>query len=143
MSVVLNRAANALEEGNVDAVKQEMILLQAVAMVAEARKAVERVLEPVAEMHAISKLLRKNETDDGSPWRAFSQQWAHAEAERLFGKWHVTFETRITPLSKGSTPSLIRQQLAAGTDHLASGDIAGAYKAYKTAGSLLERPLKM
>lgn len=86
MSVVLNRAANALEEGKVDAVKQEMILLQAVATVAEARKVVERVLEPVAEMHAIGKLLRKNETDDGSPWRAFSLSWTQAEAQRLLGQ---------------------------------------------------------
>lgn len=55
----------------------------------------------------------------------------------------TTFEKRITPLSKGNTPTLICQQLVDGGGYLAANDIAGAYKAYKTAGSLLERPLKM
>ena len=143
MSVVLDRAANALEEGNVDVVKDQMVLLQAVAMVAEARKAVERVLEPVAEMHAIGKLLRKGETDDGSPWRTFSLSWTQAEAQRLLGQWKTSFEERIIPLSKGDTPTLVFQQLVDGGGYLAANDIPGAYKAFKLAGSLLERPLKM
>lgn len=142
MATILDRSADAMEQGGVNLVKINMILLQAVCAVARTRAAVERVLVPVAEMHKIDQRRRQVEP---SPAREFGIAMVARESTNLFYRWNGKngLGTEAAPLSQGDSVEKVRDALAAASTFLKESDINGAYDALKKAVALLERPIRI
>jgi len=135
MSAVLNRAATAMEDGNIGAVLVNMQRLQAVAAIAKARMAVERVLVPVAEMHDIS---RHTKTEDGA-WRMFSESWATTECASVLQEWATVHGPKAAPLSKSGTADMIGDKLRNAHMALSHSALDDGYGLLRDATKLLER----
>lgn len=139
MSVALDRAATAMDDGNIAGVLVAMQQLQAVATVAKARVAVERVLAPVAEMRDIGKQTKMEE----GPWRSFTQNWAMGESGELLGAWVQTQATKAAPLSVSGTGPVVTEALNAANTALTNGDLQTGYTELKAAAKLLERTIRL
>lgn len=139
MSTVLDRAANAMETGDIDAVLVNMQRLQAIAAVAKARMATERVLAPVAEMRDISR----RSTADVGRWRTFSESWAAIECEKVHTEWRDVHGPKATPLSRSGTADKIGESLGSAHAALKLNDLEGAYSILRETAKMLERNIQL
>ncbi|MEK9155298.1 MAG: hypothetical protein AAB839_01480 [Patescibacteria group bacterium] len=140
MSTILQRAAAAMDHGDIPEVRKQMVALQAVCSVVQARAEVERILAPVAEMHSLRK---RNGTGDEGPWRAFSTSWAFGESVRVLIKIRE-LGPKMIPLSKGDTVALVLHRLDDASANLVTDDgLTDAYEGLKFVAGLLERRIRL
>lgn len=140
MSVALDRAATAMDDGNITGVLSAMQQLQAVATIAKARVAVERVLAPVAEMRDIG---RQSKVADEGSWRSFTENWAAGESSGVLGAWTQTHAAKAAPLSRSGTGSAVTEKLSAANTALMGSDLEVGYTELKAAAKLLERTIRL
>lgn len=142
MADILDRAAIAMQDGDVNLVKINMILLQAVCAVARTRAAVERVLVPVAEMRKIDQRRRQTEP---SPAREFGIAMVAVESAKLLERWSGRggLGHEAAQLSRGDSVVEITSALAAANTFLTMGNINGAYDELKRAAAALERQIRL
>lgn len=138
MSVALDRAATAMDDGNIAGVLVAMQQLQAIATVAKARVSVERVLAPVAEMRDIS---RQSKVADEGSWRSFTGHWAAGESSGVLGAWTQTHAAKVAPLSRSGTGLAVTEKLGAANTALIGSDLEVGYTELKAAAALLERTI--
>ncbi len=135
MTVALGRAAQAMDDGKIDVVRNNMQIIQAVAAVAKGRIAVERVLAPVAEMHDMSRRV----SNDDVAFRSFSESWAANECATVLEEWETVHGPHAAPLSATDTVNAITQILRVAHSGLVANNVTWGYDALKDAATRLER----
>ncbi len=135
MTVALGRAAQAMDDGKIDVVRNNMQIIQAIAAVAKGRIAVERVLAPVAEMR---DLARRKGSEEGA-FRSFSESWAANECATVLCEWETEHGPHTAPLSASDTVSAITQNLRIAHTSLLENSITQGYDSLKEAAARLER----